>query len=334
MKAMVTGANGFIGANVVMALLRDNIEVRALVRKQSDTRALEGLDVELVHGDLRDPDSVRTAVRGCAALFHTAALYTLWTRTPAEVYATNVAGTETVMKAALAQGIEKIVYTSSESAVACAGDGSAATEETGYTDPNHAAGDYKRSKCLAEQVVLRLCQAGLPAVIVNPTTPLGPHDYKPTPTGRIVVDFLNGRMPAYVETGFNFVDVEDVAAGHLLALKKGTPGQRYLLGNQNMTFKEMLELLGQIGGRKPPRWRLPLKVALAAAYTDEFVRGKLLGREPRIPVAGVKAAGKRRFFDCSKAVRELGLPQTPIPRTLEKAVDWFRTHGYVHQTIR
>jgi dihydroflavonol-4-reductase len=219
------------------------------------------LDVELVRGDLRDAASVKTAVRGCDALFHTAALYTLWTRTPAEVYATNVAGTETVMKAALAQGIEKIVYTSSESAVACAGDGTVATEETGYTEPNHAAGDYKRSKCLAEQLVLKLCQAGLPAVIVNPTTPLGPHDYKPTPTGRIVVDFLNGRMPAYVETGFNFVDVEDVAAGHLLALRKGTPGQRYLLGNQNMTFKEMLELLGQVAGRKPPRWRMPLKVA-------------------------------------------------------------------------
>jgi dihydroflavonol-4-reductase len=333
MKAIVTGANGFIGANVVRALLRENIEVRALVRKQSDTRALAGLDVELVHGDLRDPASVRTAVRGCAALFHTAALYTLWTRTPEEVYATNVAGTETVMKAALAQGIEKIVYTSSESTVAGAGNGAVATE-TGYTDPNRAAGDYKRSKCLAEQLVLKMCQAGLPAVIVNPTTPLGPHDYKPTPTGRIVVDFLNGRMPAYVETGFNFVDVEDVAAGHLLALKKGTPGQRYLLGNQNMTFKEMLELLGQIAGKKPPRWRLPLSVALVAAYTDELVRGKLLGREPRIPVAGVKAAGKRRFFDCSKARRELGLPQTPIPRTLEKAVDWFRTHGYVNQRIR
>jgi dihydroflavonol-4-reductase len=333
MKAIVTGANGFIGANVVLALLRENIEVRALVRKQSDTRALAGLDVELVHGDLRDPASVRTAVRGCAALFHTAALYTLWTRTPAEVYATNVAGTETVMKAALEQGIEKIVYTSSESTVASAGDGTAATE-TGYTDPNRAPGDYKRSKCMAEQLVLKLCQAGLPAVIVNPTTPLGPHDYKPTPTGRIVVDFLNGRMPAYVDAGFNFVDVEDVAVGHLLALKKGTRGERYLLGNQNMTFKEMLELLGQIAGRKPPRWRLPLKVALAAAYTDEFVRGKLLGREPRIPVAGVKAAGKRRFFDCSKAQRELGLPQTPLPRTLEKAVNWFRTHGYAKQTIR
>jgi dihydroflavonol-4-reductase len=333
MKAMVTGANGFIGANVVMALLRDNIEVRALVREQSDTRALKGLDVELVHGDLRDPASVRTAVRGCAALFHTAALYTLWTRTPEEVYATNVAGTETVMKAALEQRIEKIVYTSSESTVAGAGDGAVATE-TGYADPSRAAGDYKRSKCLAEQLVLKLCHAGLPAVIVNPTTPLGPHDYKPTPTGRIVVDFLNGRMPAYVETGFNFVDVEDVAAGHLLALKKGTPGQRYLLGNQNMTFKGMLELLGQISGRKPPRWRMPLRVALAAAYTDEFIRGRLLGREPRIPVAGVKAAGKRRFFDCSKARRELGLPQTPIPRTLEKAVNWFRTHGYVNHTIR
>ncbi len=333
MKAVVTGANGFIGANVVMALLRENTEVRAFVRKQSDTRALAGLDVELVHGDLRDPDSVRTALRGCEALFHVAALYTLWTRTPEEVYATNVAGTETVMKAAREQGIERIVYTSSESTVACVGDGTAATE-TGYTDPNHAAGDYKRSKCLAEQVVLKLCQAGLPAVIVNPTTPLGPHDYKPTPTGRIVVDFLNGRMPAYVETGFNFVDVEDVAAGHLLALKKGIPGQRYLLGNRNMTFKEMLDLLGRIAGKKPPRWRLPLSVALAAAYTDEFVRGKLLGREPRIPVAGVKAAGKRRFFDCSKARGELGLPQTPIPRTLEKTVDWFRTHGYVNQTIR
>ncbi len=333
MKAVVTGANGFIGANLVMALLRENIEVRAFVRKQSDTRALEGLDVELVQGDLRDAASVRTAVRGCEALFHTAALYTLWTRTPEEVYATNVAGTETVMKAALEQGIEKIVYTSSESTVASAGDGTVATE-TGHTDPNRAPGDYKRSKCLAEQLVLKLCQAGLPAVIVNPTTPLGPHDYKPTPTGRIVVDFLNGRMPAYVEAGFNFVDVEDVVAGHLLALKKGTPGQRYLLGNQNMTFKEMLELLGQIAGRKPPRWRLPLSVALVAAYADEFVRGKLLGREPRIPVAGVKAAGKRRFFDCSKARRELGLPQTPIPRTLEKAVDWFRTHGYVSQRIR
>jgi len=334
MKAIVTGANGFIGANVVLALLRENIEVRALVRKQSDTRALTGLDVELVQGDLRDAASVRAALRGCDALFHTAALYTLWTRTPAEVYAANVAGTETVMKAALAQGIEKIVYTSSESAVACTGDGSAATEESGCTDPNGAPGDYKRSKCLAEQLVLKLCQAGLPAVIVNPTTPLGPHDYKPTPTGRIVVDFLNGRMPAYVETGFNFVDVEDVAVGHLLALKKGTPGQRYLLGNQNMTFREMLELLGRVAGRKPPRWRLPLSVALAAAYTDELVRGKLLGREPRIPVAGVKAAGKRRFFDCAKARRELGLPQTPIPRTLEKAVAWFQTHGYIHQRIR
>ncbi|MGE5295705.1 MAG: hopanoid-associated sugar epimerase [Solirubrobacterales bacterium] len=333
MKAMVTGANGFIGANVVLMLLRENIEVRAFVREKSDIRVLAGLDVELVYGDLRDPASVKTAVRGCDALFHAAALYTLWTRVPEEIYATNVAGTETVMEAAIEQGIEKIVYTSSESTVACVGDGTVATE-TGYTDPNCAPGDYKRSKCLAEQLVLKLCQAGLPAVIVNPTTPLGPHDYKPTPTGRIVVDFLNGRMPAYVEAGFNFVDVEDVAAGHLLALKKGTPGQRYLLGNRNMMFKEILDLLGQISGRKPPRWRLPLRAALAAAYADEFVRGKLLGREPRIPVAGVKAAGKRRFFDCSKARRELGLPQTPIPQTLEKAVDWFRTHGYVNQTIR
>jgi dihydroflavonol-4-reductase len=333
-RAIVTGANGFIGANVVMALLRENIEVRAFVRRHSDTRALDGLNVELVYGDLRDSASVRTAIRGCQALFHAAALYTLWTRTPQEIYATNVAGTETVMKAALELGIEKIVYTSSESTVACVGDGTAATE-AGYTDPNCAAGDYKRSKCLAERLVLKLCQEGLPAVIVNPTTPLGPHDYKPTPTGRIVVDFLNGRMPAYVETGFNFVDVEDVAIGHLLALKKGIPGQRYLLGNRNMSFKEMLDLLGQVAGKKPPRWRLPLNMALAAAYMDEFVRGKLLGQEPRIPVAGVRAAGKRRFFDCSKARGELGLPQTPISQTLAKAVNWFRAHGYVvSHTIR
>lgn len=327
MRALVTGATGFIGANLVRELIRQGFDVRALVRKDSPRRNIEGLNIDTAYGDLRDSNSLGAALEGCDFLFHVAASYTFWTPRPELVYETNVTGTRNLLEAARAIGIKRIVYTSTESTIGTGKNGCPGNEALDNS-LSRLAGHYKKSKYLAEKAALEMSREGLPVVIVNPTTPIGAYDIKPTPTGKIIVDFLNRRMPAYVDTGLNLVDVEDVAKGHILALEKGRPGERYILGNRNLTLKEVMGILEQATGISAPRLRMPLWVALGAAYCDEFLSGRVLKKPPRIPVAAVKTARKYRHFDCTKAVKELGLPQTPVEEAVEKAVRWFRQNGY------
>lgn len=329
MKVLVTGATGFIGGNVVRALLGHDYRVRALVRPGSDTAALEGLGVELARGDLCDETSLAVAVAGCRAVVHVAAVYTLWAPKPDVVYRTNVRGTRNLLEAAARAGAERIVFTSSESTLFVP-EGGLGNEEA-RADFRALPGPYKRSKYLSEQLAMDMAAEGLPLVVVHPTTPVGIGDVKPTPTGAIIVDFLNGRMPAYVDTGLNLVDVEDVAEGHVLALEHGCDGERYVLGNENLTLKDMLARLAGIAGLPAPRWRLPHWVALSAAHVNEaFARRFGLG-PPRVPLDGVRASQHYRHFDCTKAVTELGLPQTPVDEALAKAVAWFTSHGYVRR---
>jgi dihydroflavonol-4-reductase len=333
MKALVTGATGFIGGNLVRQLLAQGYRVRALVRPDSQQRNINGLDVEVVCGDLREPASLDKALEGCQVLFHVAASYTFWSPDPGQIYRTNVGGTENILTAARKQGIEKIVYTSSESTLRINGHG-ALGNEAALADPEELPGGYKRSKCLAERLALNMCQEGLSLVVVNPTTPIGPYDVKPTPTGKVIVDFLNGKMPACVNTGLNIVDVEDVARGHILALEKGRIGERYVLGGRNLTFRQILSILQDVTGIEAPRLDIPIWLALGAAHFDEFLEVKLLKKPPRIPVAAVKAARKFRHFDCAKAIRELGLPQTPVEESFAKAVRWFQENGYVKDRVK
>ena len=327
MKALVTGATGFIGGNLVRQLLKQGYQVRVLVRKGSNQRNIEGLDVDVVVGDLRDRDSPEKAVEGCDVLFHVAAAYTFWSPNPKVIYETNVTGTENILLAARSKGIKKVVYTSTESTIGIT-DGCLGTEEM-ETNHDCLPGHYKKSKYLAEKLALKMYQEGLPLVVVNPTMPIGPGDIKPTPTGQVIVDFLNGKMPACVNTGLNVVDVEDVARGHILALEKGQIGGRYILGNKNLTLREIFTILEQITGIKAPRFDIPIWLALGAAHIDEFVSGRVFRHPPRIPLAAVRAACKFRHFDCSKAVSELGFPQTPVEEAFDKAVRWFRQNGYV-----
>jgi dihydroflavonol-4-reductase len=329
MKALVTGATGFIGSNLVRQLLKQGYQVKALVRNGSSHRNIRDLDIELAYGDLLDRASLDRAIDGCEVLFHLAAAYTFWSADPKTIYQVNVQGTENVLTAARDRGVNKIVYTSTESTIGIT-DCSPGTEAT-VADPDEVPGHYKKSKCLAERLALNMCQEGLPLVVVNPTMPVGPGDIKPTPTGQMIVDFLNRRMPACVTTGLNVVDVEDVAKGHILALERGRIGERYILGNRNLTFREILDILEQITGIPASRLNIPIWLALGTAYIDEFVSGKILRRHPRIPVAAVKAAGKFRHFDCAKAIRELGLPQTPVEESFVKAVRWFQQNGYVKE---
>ena len=327
MPSLVTGATGFIGANIVRALLDDGEAVRALVRAQSDTRNLDGLPIELVIGDVRDMASLRTALRGCDTLYHAAAHYSLWTPQRDEVYATNVDGTEHVLRAALDLGVQKVVYTSSVATIALPADGSPG-DETMPLPLAQAAGHYKRSKILAEQRAMALCEQGLPLVVVHPSAPVGPWDIKPTPTGKICVDFLRRKMPAYLETGLNLVDVRDVARGHLLAAQRGTIGERYILGHRNMSLQEILQLLAEVSGLPAPRFRIPYGVALAAGYMSEGIAA-ITKKPPAVPVVGVRLARHPMYFTAHKAVRELGLPQSPIEDALRDAVQWFRERGYV-----
>jgi dihydroflavonol-4-reductase len=327
MKTLVTGGTGFIGANVVRALRRRGIAVRALVRPTSDLRNLAGLDLELVYGDLRDRQSLEAALKGCDTLYHVAAVYTLWTPNPRELYDSNVAGTVNLLEAAAAAGVRRIVYTSSVATIGLPEDGRPGTEEL-FLRPDELIGDYKRSKYLAEQEVLKLAQRGLPVVIVNPSLPVGPWDSKPTPSGQIIVNFLRGRIPAYVETGLNVVDVEDVALGHLLAAERGRIGERYILGHENLTLAEMFRQLEQVSGVRAPRLRIPYGMAYLAACLSEFTARTITHRPPFVTLAGVKLSRHRMFFDASKAVRELGFPQTPAIEAFRKAVRWFREHGY------
>lgn len=327
MPSLVTGATGFIGANIVRALLDEGEAVRVLIRGQSDTRNLDGLPVEMVIGDVRDVASLRAAMRGCDTLYHAAAHYSLWTPQRDEVYAINVDGTVHVLQAALDLGVQKVIYTSSVATIALPADGSPG-EETMPLPLTQAVGHYKRSKILAEQRAMALCEQGLPLVVVHPSAPVGPWDIKPTPTGKICVDFLRRKMPAYLDTGLNLVDVRDVARGHLLAAQRGTIGERYILGHRNMSLREILELLAQVSGLPAPRFRIPYGVALAAGYVSEGIAA-LTKKPPAVPVVGVRLARHPMYFTAQKAVRELGLPQSPIEDALRDAVEWFRERGYV-----
>ncbi|HYM62305.1 MAG TPA: hopanoid-associated sugar epimerase [Thermoanaerobaculia bacterium] len=324
---LVTGGTGFIGAHVVRALLAKGARVRCLVRPAGVRRNLDGLAVDLVEGDLRDGASLFRAMSGIRTVYHCAADYRLWARDPRELYASNVEGTRNVLAAAAKAGVRRIVYTSSVAAIGIAHDG-AADEETPM-HPGDLIGAYKKSKYEAELVARQAADDGLPVVIVNPSTPLGELDVKPTPTGQIIVDFLNGKMPAYVETGLNLVDVRDVAAGHLLAAEKGRIGERYILGNRNATLKELFDVLARISGLRSPRVKLPHWIPMAFAAVDT-TWSKVTGRAPRVPFDSARMARHRMYFESAKAVRELGLPQTPIEQALERAVQWFRDNGYVH----
>jgi dihydroflavonol-4-reductase len=288
---------------------------------------LEDLAAELVEGDMRDKASLARALSGVQRVFHVAADYRLWSRRTEEIYESNVAGTRNLLEAARNAGVERFVYTSTVATIAVPRSGSLPNEET-QARLEEMIGHYKRSKFLAEQEALRAAAGGLPVVIVNPTAPIGPADWKPTPTGRIIVDFLRGRMPAYVDTGLNFVAVEDVAAGHVLAAERGRVGQRYILGGRNMTLKGFLDALAAITGKAAPRMRLPHAVALAAAHADELV-SRMLGCEPQIPVEGVKISRHKMWVESSKAAQELGYQAGPVEAALERAVRWYEEHRYV-----
>ena len=327
MKTLVTGATGFLGSHVARELALRGDEVRVLVRPSSNLRAIEGLDLESVSGDLRDRASLDRAVEGVKRIYHVAADYRLWARDPGEIYDSNVTGTRNLLDAARRAGVEKFVYTSTVATIAVPRKGPLPDERT-EASVEEMIGNYKRSKFEAEQEALRAAESGLHVVIVNPTTPVGPGDWKPTPTGKIIVDFLNGRMPGYVDTGLNFVPVEDCARGHLLACELGKIGERYILGGRNLTLKQMLEMLASVSGRHAPRWKFPHALAYAAGYVDAAV-SRLLGREPQIPLEGVRMARHRMFVDSSKAGRDLGFVSGPIEAALERAVAWYEANEYV-----
>ncbi len=328
MTTLVTGATGFVGNHVVRQLLSEGDSVRVLVRPSSNLKALEGLAVEPAEGDLRDTASLESAMSGVRRVFHVAADYRLWAQNPGEIYESNVEGTRRLLEIAGRVGVERVVYTSTVATIAVPRHGASLPNEETRADISQMIGHYKRSKLLAEQEAEKAAAAGIPVVIVNPTAPVGPGDWKPTPTGRIIVDFLNGKMPAYVDTGLNLVAVEDVARGHLLAAEKGRAGQRYILGNRNMTLKQILDAIAPIAHRSAPRVRLPHAVALAAGYADEIF-SRIVGREPQIPVEGVKMSRHRMFVSSDRAERELGYQPSSVEAALERAVDWYQRHGYV-----
>jgi len=333
MTTLVTGATGFVGSHVARQIVAAGGRVRVLVRRSSNLQALDGLTVERVEGDLNDLASLDRAVRGMRRVFHVAAEYRLWTRNPEEIYKTNVDGTRRFFEVAVQAGVERIVYTSTVATIAVPAHGSTLPDEQTWATLDQMIGHYKRSKFLAECEAIKAASAGAPVVIVNPTAPVGPGDWKPTPTGRIIVDFLNGRMPAYVDTGLNLVAVEDVAAGHLLAGERGRIGERYILGARNMTLKEILDALAVITGRPAPRVRLPHAIALAAGYADEFF-ARISGREPQIPVEGVKMSRHRMFVASDKAEKELGYQPSAVETALTTAVRWYEEHGYVRGRAR
>ncbi|MCS7023685.1 MAG: NAD-dependent epimerase/dehydratase family protein [Bryobacteraceae bacterium] len=318
----VTGATGFLGWHVAKLLVESGERVRALVRPGKTVREL---DVELATGDLRDPDSVRRAVQGCSVVYHVAADYRLWSRHPQELYRSNVDGTRNLLEAARQARVDRLVYTST---VGCIG-----IPESGIGDEStpvslaEMTGAYKRSKYLAEQIALSFAQQGFPVVIVNPTAPIGDHDVKPTPTGKIILDFLNGRLPAYVETGLNLVDAADIARGHLLACQRGRTGERYILGCQNLTLRQIFEKLAAFSGKPAPSTQIPFSLAYAAGLVSTawaFVSGK----EPRAPLDGVRMARKKMFVSHQKAARELGYDPGPVDQALLRAIRWFQDNGY------
>jgi len=324
---LITGTTGFVGAAVVRHLLEAGDHVKALVRKDSDLRNLDGLKLELAYGDLRDKDSLRQAMKGSQRLYHVAAYYSLWTPDPRILYESNVDGTQNILEVAKELELEKIVYTSTVGALGVPKEGGPGNEETPVVF-DEIIGHYKRSKYLAEQVALRMARRGLPVVIVNPSAPIGPRDIKPTPTGKMIVDFLKGLMLAYIDTGMNLIDVDDVAAGHLLAAEKGRIGEKYILGHRNMTLKEICDLMSRISGIRAPKIKIPREAVLPLAYVNQWISDYITKKPPLIPLDGVKMAKKYMYYDSTKAIKELGLPQTSIEIAMEKAIRWFKDHGY------
>jgi dihydroflavonol-4-reductase len=327
MKVFVTGGTGFVGANLVRALLSSGYEVRALIRAGSSQKNVKNLPIERVTGDLSNHKTLTEAMAGCDALAHVAAHYSLWRADGPSLYSANVEGTRNILEAAADAGVGRVVYTSSVAALGVPAPGQVA-DETLQTTADQLVSDYKKSKFLAEQVALQRAAAGQHIVVVNPSTPIGAYDVKPTPTGEIVLRFLNRQMPAYVDTGLNLIDVEDVAQGHILALERGKPGERYILGNRNVTLKDMLDMLAAVTGLKAPTVRVHHLIPLVAAYIDEGILSRL-GKRPGVSIDSVKMSMTAMYYDSSKAVRELGLPQSPVEGALEKAVRWFRDNGYV-----
>ncbi len=327
MKVFLTGATGFIGGHVARAYAAAGAELRLLTRAASNLSGLEGLAAETVVGDLRQPDGLRTALSGCEALVHVAADYRLWVPDPDQMYAANVEGTRALLGLARELGVSKVVYTSSVATMGFQADGTIVDEATPVSI-EAMIGHYKRSKFLAEQEAIAAARAGQQVMILNPTTPIGPGDAKPTPTGRIVVDFLNRNFPAYVDTGLNLVDVHEVARMHAVALDRGRPGERYILGGENLTLKQILDRLSAITGLPSPTMKVPHAVAMAFAFFDETVTGKLRGKEPRATVEAVRMGSKKMFASSAKAERELGFCVLPVYPALRSAVDWFLAHGY------
>ncbi|HKD53084.1 MAG TPA: hopanoid-associated sugar epimerase [Steroidobacteraceae bacterium] len=332
MKALVTGATGFVGSAVARVLCQCGWDVRALVRGGSDKRNLRQLPVELAVGDLNDPSSLEAALHDCKTLFHVAADYRFGVRHPEQLYRANVEGTRNVLNAAVRARVTRIVYTSSVATVGLPADGSPGSEETPVTLAD-MIGHYKRSKFLAEELAREFARAGAPLVIVNPSTPIGPGDVKPTPTGQIVVDAASGRTPAYVDTGLNIVHVDDVARGHLQAYERGRVGERYILGGENMTLRDILIAISRLTGRPPPRLRLPHAALLPVAGVAEAL-ARVTGRATRVTIESVRMARKRMYFSSDKAVRELGYSWRPPGRALEDAVVWFREQGMLGRPAR
>jgi dihydroflavonol-4-reductase len=326
MTTLVTGAAGFLGSHVARQLVARGDDVRVLVRASSSNRAISDLSLEYVTGDLRDAASLERAMNGVQRVFHVAADYRLWAKHPQDIYDSNVGGTKNLLEAAKRAGVGQLIYTSTVATIAV--DRPELPNEFTETKLEQMIGHYKRSKWMAEQEALKAAKEGMPVIVAMPTTPVGPWDWKPTPTGKIILDFLNGKMPGYVETGLNFVGVEDCAAGHLLVSEKGKLGERYLLGAENLTLKEVLDALAKITGLRAPGMKIPHGVALGVAYVESAF-SRLIGKEPGIPVEGVKIARHKMFVDASRAPRELGFQPGPVAAALERAVRWYQANGYV-----
>jgi len=325
-KILVTGAAGFLGSHLTRQLVARGADVRVLLRPSSNNRAIADLPLEYMTGDLRDAASLDCALAGIQRVFHVAADYRLWSKRSQDIYDSNVGGTKNLLEAAKRAAIEQFVFTSTVATIAV----DRPEQPNEFTDAKleEMVGHYKRSKWLAEKEVLDAAKQGFPAIVAMPTTPVGPWDWKPTPTGKIILDFLNGKMPGYVETGLNFIGVEECAAGHILVAEKGIAGERYLLGAENLTLKGLLDLLAEMTGLPAPSLKIPHRVALGVAYA-ETAFSRLIGREPQIPVEGVKIAQHMMFVNCSRAVRELGFQAGPVAGAVERAVRWYEANGYI-----